>query len=163
MGRDKPGPLAVADRGCWGDRAWAQCVSWGMVGLVMPETSGGAGQGPPPKHLLELGRKPKYQGGCPGLDTGPSQAGAAQPWGSIRPAGGIVSSSQPNSVLMVIVLMEKVGTGCHYIIQLLDWFELPDSFLLVMEHPEASQDLLQFLLKQEFLSEEVHTGYSVRC
>ena len=51
--------------------------------------------------------------------------------------------------------MEKVGTGCHYIIQLLDQFELPDSFLLVMEHLEASQDLLQFLLEQEFLSEEV--------
>ena len=51
--------------------------------------------------------------------------------------------------------MEKVGSGCHYIIQLLDWFELPDSFLLVMERPVASQDLLQFLLEQEFLCEEM--------
>ncbi|XP_023775640.1 calcium-dependent protein kinase 12-like [Cyanistes caeruleus] len=54
-----------------------------------------------------------------------------------------------------IVLMEKVGSGCHNIIQLLDWFELPDSFLLVMERPEPSQDLLHFLLEQGFLCEEL--------
>ncbi|XP_050831855.1 uncharacterized protein LOC127059736 [Serinus canaria] len=58
-------------------------------------------------------------------------------------------------VPMEIVLMERVGSGCHNIIQLLDWFELPDSFVLVMERPEASQDLLQFLLEREFLCEEM--------
>uniref|UniRef100_A0A8C3UY47 non-specific serine/threonine protein kinase n=1 Tax=Catharus ustulatus TaxID=91951 RepID=A0A8C3UY47_CATUS len=58
-------------------------------------------------------------------------------------------------VPMEIVLMEKVGSGCHYIIQLLDWFELPDSFVLVMERPVASQDLLQVLLEQELLCEEM--------
>ncbi|XP_038001322.1 serine/threonine-protein kinase SMU1-like, partial [Motacilla alba alba] len=58
-------------------------------------------------------------------------------------------------VPMEVVLMEKVGSGCHNIIELLDWFELPDSFVLVMERPEASQDLLQFLLEQEFLCEEM--------
>uniref|UniRef100_A0A8C3EFG7 Serine/threonine-protein kinase n=1 Tax=Corvus moneduloides TaxID=1196302 RepID=A0A8C3EFG7_CORMO len=58
-------------------------------------------------------------------------------------------------VPMEIVLMEKVGSGCHNIIQLLDWFELPDSFLLVMERPESSQDLLAFLLEQGFLCEEM--------
>uniref|UniRef100_A0A8U7NXE5 non-specific serine/threonine protein kinase n=1 Tax=Corvus moneduloides TaxID=1196302 RepID=A0A8U7NXE5_CORMO len=56
---------------------------------------------------------------------------------------------------MEIVLMEKVGSGCHNIIRLLDWFELPDSFLLVMERPEPSQDLLAFLLEQGFLCEEM--------
>lgn len=50
--------------------------------------------------------------------------------------------------------MEKVGSGCYNIIQLLDWFELPDSFMLVMERPEQSRDLLHILLEQEFLSEE---------
>ncbi|NWU37651.1 PIM1 kinase, partial [Hylia prasina] len=54
-----------------------------------------------------------------------------------------------------IVLMEKVGSGCYSIIQLLDWFELPDSFVLVMERPEQWQDLLHFLLEQEFLCEEM--------
>ncbi|NXM13322.1 PIM1 kinase, partial [Ploceus nigricollis] len=69
----------------------------------------------------------------------------------------IFSRSQPDGtrVPMEIVLMEKVGSGCHNIIQLLDWFELPDSFVLVMERPEASQDLLDFLLEQEFLCEEM--------
>ncbi|KAM7021035.1 LOW QUALITY PROTEIN: serine/threonine-protein kinase pim-1-like [Acridotheres tristis] len=56
---------------------------------------------------------------------------------------------------MEVVLMEKVGSGCHSIIQLLDWFELPDSFLLVMERRKPSQDLLQFLREQGFLSKEV--------
>ncbi|TRZ06307.1 hypothetical protein HGM15179_020799, partial [Zosterops borbonicus] len=57
-------------------------------------------------------------------------------------------------VPLEIVLLEKVGSGCHNIIQLLNWFEQPDSFLLVMERPERSQDLLAILLEQEFLSEE---------
>ncbi|NWR53738.1 PIM1 kinase, partial [Regulus satrapa] len=58
-------------------------------------------------------------------------------------------------VPMEIVLMEKVGSGCHHIIQLLDCFELPGSFLLVMEGPEPWQDLQPFLLEQEFLCEEM--------
>ncbi|KAM4879252.1 serine/threonine-protein kinase pim-3-like [Sylvia borin] len=82
--------------------------------------------------------------------------GAAQPQGSIRLAGSIVSSRQPDGtrVPVEIVLMEKVGSGCQNIIQLLDWFEQPYGFLLVMERPEQSRDLLDILLEQEFLSEE---------
>ncbi|NXP43008.1 PIM1 kinase, partial [Leiothrix lutea] len=57
-------------------------------------------------------------------------------------------------VPMEIVLMEKVGSGCHNIIQLLDWFEQPDSFLLVLERREQWQDLFSILLEQEVLSEE---------
>ncbi|NXM84400.1 PIM1 kinase, partial [Oenanthe oenanthe] len=77
--------------------------------------------------------------------------------GHRRGRRGIVSSSQPDGtrVPMEIVLMEKVGSGCRSIIQLLDWFELPDSFLLVVERPEASRDFLQLLLEHEFLCEEV--------
>ncbi|NXD03470.1 PIM1 kinase, partial [Certhia familiaris] len=58
-------------------------------------------------------------------------------------------------VPMEIVLLEKVGSGCHNIVQLLDWFELRECFLLVMERPEPSQDLYHFLLEEEFLGEEM--------
>uniref|UniRef100_A0A674H802 non-specific serine/threonine protein kinase n=1 Tax=Taeniopygia guttata TaxID=59729 RepID=A0A674H802_TAEGU len=59
-------------------------------------------------------------------------------------------------VPLEVVLMEKVGSGCQNIIQLLDWFELPDSFILVLERPGASRDLLEFLQEQDqgFLCEE---------
>ncbi|XP_023781249.1 serine/threonine-protein kinase par-1-like [Cyanistes caeruleus] len=57
-------------------------------------------------------------------------------------------------VPLEVVLMKKVGFGCHRIIRLLDWFELPDSFVLVLERPEKSRDLLRVLVEQEFLSEE---------
>ncbi|XP_072775805.1 serine/threonine-protein kinase pim-1 [Taeniopygia guttata] len=59
-------------------------------------------------------------------------------------------------VPLEVVLMEKVGSGCQNIIQLLDWFELPDSFILVLERPGASRDLLEFLQEQGqgFLCEE---------
>ncbi|RMB97043.1 hypothetical protein DUI87_26490 [Hirundo rustica rustica] len=58
-------------------------------------------------------------------------------------------------LLMEIVLMEKVCSGCYNIIQLLDWFEQPDSFALVMEHLEQSQDLLEFLLERDVLCKEM--------
>ncbi|RMB92962.1 hypothetical protein DUI87_30610 [Hirundo rustica rustica] len=58
-------------------------------------------------------------------------------------------------VPMEIVLTEKVRSGCYNIIQLLNWFEQPDGFALVMEHPEQSQDLLEFLLERDFLCEEM--------
>ncbi|XP_063250923.1 uncharacterized protein LOC134549284 [Prinia subflava] len=87
---------------------------------------------------------------------GHARQGPAQPQGSVRPAVGAVSSSQPDGtcVPMEIALMEKVGSGCRFIIQLLDWFELPDSFALVMERPERSRDLLQLLREHGFLSED---------
>ena len=155
-GRDKAGAPRAGGGAGRGERAWAQRASRSMAGPGMPNSGGGAGQGGTPQacpgreEAQAPGRLPKGALGHP-------RHGAAQPQGSIRPAGGTVSSSQPDGtrVPMEIVLMEKVGSGCHNIIQLLDWFELPDSFLLVMERPESSQDLLAFLLEQGVLCEEM--------
>uniref|UniRef100_A0A8C5TIT3 Serine/threonine-protein kinase 1 n=1 Tax=Malurus cyaneus samueli TaxID=2593467 RepID=A0A8C5TIT3_9PASS len=36
-----------------------------------------------------------------------------------------------------IVLLAKVSTGCAAVIQLLEWFELPSCFLLVLERPDG--------------------------
>ncbi|NXV54886.1 PIM1 kinase, partial [Molothrus ater] len=40
-----------------------------------------------------------------------------------------------SSTPLEIVLLAKVSCGCAAVIQLLEWLELPDSFLLVLERP----------------------------
>ncbi|XP_064495680.1 serine/threonine-protein kinase pim-1-like [Pseudopipra pipra] len=57
-----------------------------------------------------------------------------------------------------IVLLDKVSNGFPGVIQLLEWFELPNGFLLVMEHPEPSQDLSRLLRAWGFLPEEMAWG-----
>ncbi|NXF84410.1 PIM1 kinase, partial [Sclerurus mexicanus] len=54
-------------------------------------------------------------------------------------------------VPLELVLLLRVSSGGF-------GFELPDSFILVMERPERSQDLWDFLEEREFLPEEMARG-----
>ncbi|XP_071438081.1 serine/threonine-protein kinase pim-1-like [Pithys albifrons albifrons] len=90
-------------------------------------------------------------------DGAPGEPGGGQQ--SIAWAAG--SGAPPDGVrvpLELVLLLRVSCDGFGGIVQLLDCFELPDSFVLVMEHPERCQDLWVFLDEREFLPEEMARG-----
>ncbi|KAM7020774.1 serine/threonine-protein kinase pim-1-like [Acridotheres tristis] len=59
------------------------------------------------------------------------------------------------SAPLEILLLDKVSTGFPGVIQLLEWLELPNNIVMVLERPERCQDLQHFIRARGFLSEEV--------
>uniref|UniRef100_A0A8C3RHP7 Serine/threonine-protein kinase n=1 Tax=Cyanoderma ruficeps TaxID=181631 RepID=A0A8C3RHP7_9PASS len=59
------------------------------------------------------------------------------------------------SAPLEVVLLDKVSTGFPGVAQLLEWLELPNNIVMVLERPERSQDLRHFIQARRFLSEQV--------
>uniref|UniRef100_A0A8C9L310 Serine/threonine-protein kinase n=1 Tax=Serinus canaria TaxID=9135 RepID=A0A8C9L310_SERCA len=68
----------------------------------------------------------------------------------VRHWGELVSDTP-----LEIVLLAKVSTGFPGVVQLLEWLELPNDVLMVLERPEQCQDLQHFIRARRFLPEEV--------
>ncbi|XP_077040877.1 serine/threonine-protein kinase pim-1-like [Agelaius phoeniceus] len=54
-----------------------------------------------------------------------------------------------------IVLQAKVSTGFPGVVQFLEWFELPNHIVMVLERPERCQDLQRVIRARRFVPEEV--------
>ncbi|KAF4805292.1 serine/threonine-protein kinase pim-1-like protein [Turdus rufiventris] len=54
-----------------------------------------------------------------------------------------------------MVLLDKVSTVFPCVPQLLEWLQLPNIIVMVLEHPERCQDLQHFIQAQGFLSKEM--------
>jgi len=65
-------------------------------------------------------------------------------WGQVK------GRTVPNE----IALLERL-TPCQHIVQLLDWFERPDSYLIVLERPTRCKDLFDYVTECESLSEDL--------
>ncbi|NWH72794.1 PIM3 kinase, partial [Piaya cayana] len=76
-----------------------------------------------------------------------------------RIADGLPVSIGAVMVPLEIVLLKKVGSGFRGVIKLLDWYERPDGYLIIMERPELVKDLFDFITEKGALDEETARGF----
>ncbi|KAJ7406255.1 Serine/threonine-protein kinase pim-3 [Willisornis vidua] len=76
-------------------------------------------------------------------------------------AGSRIADGLPSGVMvpLEIVLLKKVGSGFRGVIKLLDWYERPDGYLIIMERPELVKDLFDFITEKGALDEETARGF----
>lgn len=53
-----------------------------------------------------------------------------------------------------IALMHRLSP-CPQIIEMIEWFERPDSYIIILERPEPCLDLFDYISKEKSLDEDV--------
>ncbi|NWZ16878.1 PIM1 kinase, partial [Agelaius phoeniceus] len=100
-------------------------------------------------------------GGCGSVYSGTQLADGAPVRDGARSEGGGQQASVPGGafVPLELALLWMVSRpDFRSIMQLLDSFEVPEGFVLVMHHPQCCQDLWYFLHEWRFLTEPVARG-----
>lgn len=98
---------------------------------------------------VEATRTPRGRVGVRSAER-PEHPGLGEGFQTLGTASAPLTASWSSRTPLEIELLDKVSTGFHGVVQLLDWFELPKNFLLVKENPEWSQDLFNFILAWGF-------------